>query len=1446
MKQRGSFAATHKPSIVVRDNAAGLASPDRRLMLSLLFRSLALFIILYQFNFLADDLSDSTAFIAIVLAAFALPFGLFRLRLHPLIAASALAASPWVFRLLITVPRFFVEGSAIGLDSLLLNLDRNYFVALLPFYWAAFATYFAIRSRVFLRAEIIAADVLLLVLFSIASTDTIAAYRWPIMLIMVFAVVVLFQLMAVILSIPPELRMRRSEALFAALSVLVLVVLGGIAFIGTAQEGAVTKGGGLLEPKIFQFDFSKLLTLESEISMNDDLVLIVKKDAEDEHIYMRRFVISEYDKAKGFYHNEIVDEASQPEVLPNQKTIFAGGTLPITLSSATSEARIYYTLDGSLPTRESTLYTDAFSVSVGTTLNAIAVKEGLSDSAVLTADFAQLRNGTVHPSFPSAPRIASVAAPTAQVLFEQDRMRNITEQEYYMVNIDSGAFIGMNAPVSVTPFETWDASSFKSAYSVESLTSIASDLDLMDIRLYHYDAAAFDMSPEEYTLYTQFGNDQRVQDLALKLTEGFTDYWDTIQIIYEYLKYGEFRYSMKPGLAADGDQLHYFLFQSKRGYCTYYAFAFTLLLRSLGIPARVAAGFFLDPDSGAFNYYPVRTDMAHAWVEVYYPEYGWIEYDPTTENLAEGEEFRLSSGVPPELFERLMKEILENHSLLRAKEGTDEDDPARVWQNAMHTAGRLIRRYWLIALTGILAILFLGMRTGCLIRSKLSFDERKKSQWLWKHLLKRLALAGFKRGPAEAEAEWVHGLSQGEQGLPTLLPCYQNYQAARFAQTYLTEDYRRMQDNYLAFSLNYKRFVSLQRRALTWLFPPLALALRSTVPSPLRKGLSVLLLVGLIGVLGGEQAGAQNPLPSAQTMYTEALDAMQKENWERAIELLTMGKKYYADDARFPWNLGDLYFNRKLYRLAWDEYQKAERLMPYDISLLLQLSRTAGYLNEDQVSARYLEEVLRINPNNNEAIGTLGWMYYKIHRLKDGEQLLKSAIDRLGPSSDFSMTLGTIYADMFDYAEGKRWYMAAITESEQVGDTLFAAVARYNLSIHESRFYQFDLALAQTRASINALNRASGHLALGELYVRRLDIGAGVSEYETAYEMDTSPLSKVNLSQTYQLAGRLEEARLYAQECLDMSDLSWMMNYGIDPVRYKRDLHEILYKTYEGLANTESLSPYSAIGDKANSLVRRIEYTFKAHVHKQLYRKYSLESANAYNAEDNENGEHLDALIQYFKAFESYPSRAFTYLDKARRFEEPLIPQSGPSYNYEEGNLLGDRSLLQETLDYFNPQWERDMLAESYRSIAIDAKKAGAKTELFDAIERLFALNNGAIRQHGFSLPIELQIDFSETHAASERSIRRMIERSGFEVLEETPSFWDSIFGSGSDDKEAQWNPRYRLRINVYEKEAAFELRDNNRGVNLSRKVLPLLSSSSEDLSAFARALAEEVFTNTR
>ena len=77
------------------------------------------------------------------------------------------------------------------------------------------------------------------------------------------------------------------------------------------------------------------------------------------------------------------------------------------------------------------------------------------------------------------------------------------------------------------------------------------------------------------------------------------------------------------------DPVEWLLFDARQGYCTYYATAMILMLRHLGIPARLAAGFSQGEYDAAARQYIVRERDAHTWVEVYFPGYGWIEFEPT-------------------------------------------------------------------------------------------------------------------------------------------------------------------------------------------------------------------------------------------------------------------------------------------------------------------------------------------------------------------------------------------------------------------------------------------------------------------------------------------------------------------------------------------------------------------------------------------------------------------------------------------------------------------------------------------------------------------------------------------------------------------------------------------------------------------------------------------------
>ncbi len=77
------------------------------------------------------------------------------------------------------------------------------------------------------------------------------------------------------------------------------------------------------------------------------------------------------------------------------------------------------------------------------------------------------------------------------------------------------------------------------------------------------------------------------------------------------------------------DAVEYFLFEERRGYCEQFASSLAVMVRSLGIPARVATGYVPGEYNPFTGLYEVKASSAHAWVEVYFPGYGWSTFDPT-------------------------------------------------------------------------------------------------------------------------------------------------------------------------------------------------------------------------------------------------------------------------------------------------------------------------------------------------------------------------------------------------------------------------------------------------------------------------------------------------------------------------------------------------------------------------------------------------------------------------------------------------------------------------------------------------------------------------------------------------------------------------------------------------------------------------------------------------
>jgi transglutaminase-like putative cysteine protease len=115
---------------------------------------------------------------------------------------------------------------------------------------------------------------------------------------------------------------------------------------------------------------------------------------------------------------------------------------------------------------------------------------------------------------------------------------------------------------------------------------------------------------------------------AIGTNDTFTQY-DLVMALTAYLQ-KNYRYTLEIGHVPPGrDPVDWFLFDVKLGYCEQFATAEVLMLRSLGIPARLATGYATGEYDPILNQAIVRERDAHAWVEVWFADHGWVPFDPT-------------------------------------------------------------------------------------------------------------------------------------------------------------------------------------------------------------------------------------------------------------------------------------------------------------------------------------------------------------------------------------------------------------------------------------------------------------------------------------------------------------------------------------------------------------------------------------------------------------------------------------------------------------------------------------------------------------------------------------------------------------------------------------------------------------------------------------------------
>jgi len=272
---------------------------------------------------------------------------------------------------------------------------------------------------------------------------------------------------------------------------------------------------------------------------------------------------------------------------------------------------------------------------------------------------------------------------------------------------------------TLNPDETIDITGFEATPSVgpgETYEILASIANPSIVQMRQSGTAYPDWVKQRY-LQLPKSITPRTRQLAEQITAGLETQYDKVIAITNYLRRNiQYVETIEEEPPTNQELIDWFLFDEKKGFCNYYATAEIVMLRSLGIPARWAVGYAqgellenTSPDAPSNPLtYLIRQRNSHAWPEVFFPDLGWVEFEPTATQpdiqrqettadqsdaaLTEAEELALLRQEKEEQL-RLLRELRENQNTSTATPTSSQRKP-----------------YWLVALLAGVIILILGLR----------------------------------------------------------------------------------------------------------------------------------------------------------------------------------------------------------------------------------------------------------------------------------------------------------------------------------------------------------------------------------------------------------------------------------------------------------------------------------------------------------------------------------------------------------------------------------------------------------------------------------------------------------------------------------------------------------------------------------------------------------------
>jgi transglutaminase-like putative cysteine protease len=222
---------------------------------------------------------------------------------------------------------------------------------------------------------------------------------------------------------------------------------------------------------------------------------------------------------------------------------------------------------------------------------------------------------------------------TPQINFVKAKGKGTSYQTiYFEMNLQGEAFTKMLQEADSFSYDApQDAVEQEAAeYVQNSILAQDNVTKIMDKDYYEALKLRAEMIQEQYTHLPE-ELPERVYELAQEITAGHDTKYDKLKAIEAYL-ITNYSYSMDSQKVPEGgDFMDYFLFESKKGYCTSYATAMAVLGRCIGIPTRYVEGFIARFETRDEDYmYLIKNSSAHAWAEAYIEGVGWIPFEATS------------------------------------------------------------------------------------------------------------------------------------------------------------------------------------------------------------------------------------------------------------------------------------------------------------------------------------------------------------------------------------------------------------------------------------------------------------------------------------------------------------------------------------------------------------------------------------------------------------------------------------------------------------------------------------------------------------------------------------------------------------------------------------------------------------------------------------------------